>query len=121
MCQDNGFDKSKRLLNAAAFKAVFDQVDAKVSRRHLLMLTRKNGLQHPRLGLVIAKKNVRLSVQRNRVKRIIRESFRLRQNSLPAVDIIVLARKGLDQLDNAELHKELEKMWQRLAEKYPDC
>lgn len=118
MSSEFGFAKSQRLLNAAAFKAVFDQVDHKVSNARILLLTRNNGLSHPRIGLVIAKKNVRLSVQRNRVKRIIRESFRLHQHQLPAVDIIVLARKGIDEPANNGLHQELEKLWLRLSDKY---
>lgn len=118
MTSDNCFGKSRRLLNAAAFKTVFDQTENKVSNKELLCLSRKNGLDHPRLGLVIAKKNIRLSVQRNRVKRIIRESFRLHQHQLPAVDMIVMARKGLGELDNAAIHAELARMWQRLIRKY---
>jgi len=48
----------------------------------------------PRLGLVIAKRFLPLAVQRNRVKRLIREGFRSASSELPAVDIIVrLARK----------------------------
>lgn len=111
---DYPFEKSQRLLNAAAFKAVFDQSEYKVSNRFLLCLAKTNSLESPRLGLVIAKKNVRLAVQRNRVKRIIRESFRLHQHQLPCVDIIILARRGIDDLDNSALFEELAKTWQRL-------
>ena len=42
-----------------------------------------------RLGLVIGKKLLRRAVDRNRVKRCIRESFRLRRSDLPACDLIV--------------------------------
>ena len=94
--ESQSFDKSRRLLNAADFKPVFDSVDYKVSSKAFLCLSRKNTHQQPRLGLVMAKKNVRLAVQRNRIKRSIRESFRQHQHTLPAVDIIVLARRGLD-------------------------
>lgn len=111
------FGKSCRLLNAADYKAVFDAVDWKVSNKEILCLTRKNGLNHPRLGLVIAKKNVRHAVQRNRVKRIIRESFRLHQHQLPAIDMIILARSGLDNFSNPELHAEIAKLWIRLLKK----
>jgi len=48
----------------------------------------------PRLGLVIAKRFLPLAVQRNRVKRLVREGFRCSRSELPAIDIIVrLARK----------------------------
>ena len=118
MTSGNCFSKSRRLLNAAAFKTVFDHVDNKASSRELLCLAHKNSLDHPRLGLVIAKKNIRLSVQRNRVKRIIRESFRLHQHQLPSIDLIVMARKGLGEMDNADIHAELDRMWHRLIKKF---
>lgn len=115
------FGKSSRLLNAADYQAIFDDVHWKVSINEILFLSRRNGLDHPRLGLVIAKKNVRHSVQRNRVKRIIRESFRLCQHDLPAVDFIVLARPGLDKISNADLHNEMTKLWMRLIKKIQAC
>jgi ribonuclease P protein component len=114
---DSSFAKSRRLLNAKAYQAVFDHVDWKVSNKYLLCLTRDNGLNHPRLGLVIAKKNVRLAVQRNRVKRIIRESFRLHQQQLPNIDVIVLARAHIDQLDNQQVAKQIEQCWDKLIKK----
>lgn len=111
------FQKSKRLLNAKAYQAVFDHVDYKASSKVVLCLAHKNGLAHPRLGLVIAKKNIKHAVQRNRIKRIIRESFRLHQQQLPNTDMVFLARRGLDALENSQLHHEMEKIWQRLANK----
>jgi len=111
------FSKSSRLLNAADFKAVFDDVKFKVSIKEILCLSRQNSLNHPRLGLVMAKKNIRQSVQRNRVKRIMRDSFRLHQHKLPSVDIIILARAGLGELSNEQIHHEMNKMWSRLIQK----
>lgn len=111
------FGKSCRLLNASHYKAVFDDVKWKISSKEILCLSRDSGLKHPRLGLVIAKKNIRHAVQRNRVKRIIRESFRLHQHELPAIDLIILARAGLGEFNNAELHTEITKVWSRLTKK----
>lgn len=82
------------------------------------MLARPNDLPRARLGLVIAKKHVRHAVQRNRMKRLIRESFRHRQQSLRGLDVIVLARKGMDSLDNRQLRAQLEPQWQRVVRKY---
>lgn len=67
-----------------------------------------------RLGLVIAKKHVRFAVQRNRIKRQLRESFRHQQEPLMGLDIVALARAGLGKLDNAQLRNMLEAQWQRL-------
>ncbi|KDE41410.1 Ribonuclease P protein component [Nitrincola lacisaponensis] len=82
-----------------------------------MILARQNELGHPRLGFVISKKNVRRAVKRSHIRRIIRESFRLRQHQLPNVDIIILARKGLDTLDNRQMHALIERSWSRLERK----
>ncbi len=111
------FNKSLRLLDANAYKAVFDNAQLKVSKQQVLYLARKNGTTSPRLGLVIAKKNVRHATERNRIKRILRESFRLQQHQLGGIDTVVLARRGLDQLDNTALHALFNKLWQQLYEK----
>ena len=109
------FTKSQRLLNAKDYKAVFDQAEWKVSCKQLLCLASSNQLNTPRLGLVVAKKNVKLAVERNRIKRIIRESFR--QHSLQSIDIVVMPRKSITELTNSELHTLINKQWQRLANK----
>lgn len=108
------FDKSLRLLDASAYKTVFDDAQIKVSTRQLLFLARPNGMNKSRLGLVIAKKNIKQAVQRNRIKRIARESFRLNQQNLGGVDTVVLARRGLDQLENNELRSMFDQLWQQL-------
>ncbi len=108
------FPRCSRLLNAGDYRTVFNGAKIKVSDRNLLILATPNQLPYPRVGLVIAKKNVRLAVQRNRVKRIIRQSFRLRSSELPNLDIVVLARKGMGDLDNPALHRLIEQSWQRL-------
>ncbi len=110
-----GFGREKRLLTPRQFKAVFDSPSGKVPGRNVLLLARENDLQHPRLGLVIGKKSVKLSVERNRIKRQIRESFRHHQLELAGWDIVIIARKGLADLDNPELAKQFAKLWKRLS------
>tara|TARA_R110000782_G_scaffold29363_3_gene73016 strand:- start:3444 stop:3821 length:378 start_codon:yes stop_codon:yes gene_type:complete len=114
---DFHFEKSLRLLNASEYQAVFDESRLKVSTAELLFLARKNNLGRARLGLVIAKKNVRLSVQRNRVKRVVRETFRLHQYKLQGIDIIVLARRGLSDIDNKQLHETCNQLWYQLEKR----
>ena len=113
------FSREKRLLTPRQFKSVFDSPTGKVPGRNVLLLARDNDLDHPRLGLVIGKKSVKLSVERNRLKRQIRESFRLNQDSLVGWDIVIVARKGLGDLDNSELVLQLGKLWKRLARNRP--
>lgn len=111
------FPRTHRLLRPAEFQTVFDSTAFKVGEQHFLLLVCPNGLDRPRLGLVIAKKKVRLAVERNRLKRTIRTSFRLHQGTLPPVDLIFMARNDLGSLASAELALQLEKSWKRLARK----
>lgn len=108
------FDKSLRLLNASDYKAVFDNATFKVSTQNVLFLATENQRPFSRLGLVVAKKNAKLAVQRNRIKRIARETFRLQQHQLQGIDTIVLARRGLDQLDNHAMQQLFADLWQQL-------
>ncbi len=113
--EDNSFSRDQRLLNTFEFKQVFDAVDVKASHKHLLMLARFNQRTHHRLGIVIAKKHIRQAVQRNRIKRVIREFFRCCSPAEKNLDVIVLARQGADQLDNAALSSILRQQWRKLT------
>lgn len=111
---DQSFPKQDRLLNAADYKAVFSAAEYKVSCRFFLILANKNNCKHSRLGLVIAKKNVAKAVQRNRVKRIVREFFRQHREQLPGLDLVVLARKDIDTLQNSQLSARFAALWKDL-------
>jgi ribonuclease P protein component len=67
-----------------------------------------------RLGLTVSKKVSRLAVQRNRIKRLVRESFR-RRADLPPLDIIVMARPGAAACDNQQLAASIEALLERTA------
>jgi ribonuclease P protein component len=114
---NTGFSKKLRLTKPAEFKAVFSNVECKVSCQALLMIAKKNGLCLPRLGLVISKKNVSTSVQRNRIRRVIRNSFRLNQELLTGLDIVILARSNLDLLSNEQLGEKLQQLYPDLLRK----
>ncbi|MFO6424590.1 ribonuclease P protein component [Motilimonas sp. KMU-193] len=102
------------MLTPEQFKNVFkDPIPA--SSPHITILAKPNGLNHPRLGLAIPKKHIKLAVGRNRVKRVARESFRIHQHQLPAVDLVVIAKGGCGNLTNEELAKLIGKLWQRIV------
>ena len=79
------------------------------------MLAWPNGTDRPRLGLAIAKRQLKRAVWRNRAKRLIRESFRQAQHGLAGMDIVVQARSGLEQVPNPTLLASLQRHWARLA------
>ncbi len=69
----------------------------------------------PRIGLAVAVRTAGGSVQRNRIRRVIRESFRLHQHELPAADIIVSARARARDASGPELHAALAALWKKVA------
>ena len=114
---DCSFGKQQRLLTPRDFRQVFQNATYKVSSKDLLILAYINRSPTARLGLVIAKKHVRRANQRNRIKRIIRESFR-HQRLFTGLDLVVLARGALDQRSNEELFQLLAQLWQQLQRKH---
>jgi ribonuclease P protein component len=111
------FPPTLRLLRPAEFKAVFDSAAFKIGESQFLLLVRPNGMNHPRLGLVIAKKKVRRSVDRNRIKRTVRESFRLHQTELPHADVIFMARQDIVAVPAEVFRQALKQAWKRLQRK----
>ena len=80
------------------------------------VLYRSNGSQEPRLGLAIGKKNCRLSTGRNRLKRIVRESFRQHRQLLGGVDIVVMNQAAASRANNETLFGSLETHWKRCSD-----
>jgi ribonuclease P protein component len=68
-----------------------------------------------RLGMSIAARILRRAVDRNRLRRLIRESFRLHQAGLPCVDIVVGLRAGVKAVDNQRLRVSLQQLWHRIS------
>ena len=115
------FGTELRLRCAADFKGVFDGALLKVHQPHFLFLATITEQPNSRLGLVVAKKKVRRAHERNRIKRLARESFRLNQQHIDMLDIVVMPKVGIESVPNAELHQQLQMAWlklQRLAKKH---
>lgn len=113
---ENHFSRDVRLLTPTHFEFVFKNATPAVTQT-LTLLARHNDVATPRLGITIAKKRVKKAHDRNRVKRIIRESFRNQKPSLPNIDIVVVGKSGLDKLSNQELFLILNKLWKKLAKR----
>ncbi len=107
--------KHEKLLKTAEFDRVFDK-SVRSSDQYFTVLARPNDYKSPRLGLAISKRKVRLAVGRNRLKRLIRENFRLTQQNVCA-DYVVMAGKQGASATNRELFDSLEKHWGKLKEK----
>lgn len=105
------FGKAQRLLKAGDFKRVFDRACFRLSSPGFVILVRKQPWSMPRLGLVMSKRNSRRAVDRNRIKRIVRESFRQHGHGLGGYDFVVMSRSGTRHIANAELHVQLRALW----------
>ncbi|WP_139557251.1 ribonuclease P protein component [Methylotetracoccus oryzae] len=110
------FPKSKRLLTKGDYRFVFAE-PLRVCDAHLTVLARSNGTSAARLGLAISKKSLRRAVDRNRVKRILREAFRERHAVLPGLDVIVMARNGCAEASSAALRTSFNRHWNQLLQR----
>lgn len=91
------FSRDRRLLKGVDFKRVMTG-GRKRNAREILVFMSPNTLGACRLGLAVGRK-VGGAVQRNRVKRLLRESFRLQQADWPNLDIVVVAHAAARDMD----------------------
>lgn len=103
----HGLGKEEKLLNSLEFKSALSRGSGP-STKHFKIFICPNSLMRRRLGITASRK-VGSAVQRNRVKRLLREFFRLNKTRLPhSSDILFIARAGADKLDYAGLRNELD-------------
>jgi ribonuclease P protein component len=106
---------SNRVRKAADYQAVF--AAAKRSADDFFtILYRPSESSAARLGFAISAKRIRTAVARNRLRRLIRETFRMAQGRLAGLDVVVLAREQAARADNATVRESLRQHWSRLAE-----
>ena len=106
------FTKQQRLLKPFEFKDVLSKPTFKIVTSQFVVYIQTQ--ETLRLGLAIAKKHIKTAVKRNRVKRLLRENFRLCCATLPQVAIVVMSRSGLANVT----HAQIELLWQQLQRKY---
>jgi ribonuclease P protein component len=110
------FPKSRRLLKPDEYRRVFDR-GHRSGDGLFLVLGISNQMESARLGLAVSKKNCRRAVDRNRIKRMIRESFRHHQSSLEGLDLVVVARPGVATSDNLRCQTALQHHWRRILKR----
>jgi len=109
------FPRDARLTGSTQFQRVFKNARLRSTDAVLAVLAVENELDIARLGLVVSRKAARRAVARNRVKRLIRNSFRNKRQHLSGLDIVVIGRPGIENKSNAELRHALERHWKRLG------
>jgi ribonuclease P protein component len=81
------------------------------------VIARPNGLGHARLGLAVGIRAAGNAVNRNRVKRVVREAFRHMLQELPPLDLVVNARPAAGKAGNVEMTASVTALWNRVSER----
>jgi ribonuclease P protein component len=105
----------RRLRRKSDFEAAYAN-GRRFGNGFFAVTAKPNDIGGPRLGLAVSVKNAGNAVERNRLRRTIRESFRLHQHEIPAVDIVVSARGRARGAAAAELRASLDALWKKLTE-----
>ena len=106
--------RSARLLQRSDFAAL-RAASNRVSTPALVAEYRHNAVNGARLGIAVSRRVSKLAVVRNRIRRVIRESYRLHRAQLPKLDVLVIARVLASDRSNAQLRADLWTIWQRLG------
>ncbi len=114
-CKRLTFPASRRIRRKTDFQAAY-AAGWRTGNGFFGITARLNEQGEPRLGLAVAVRIAGGGVERNRLRRIIRESFRLHQHELPGVDLIVSARERARGAAGAELRAALLGLWKKVTE-----
>jgi len=116
------FSRQSRLLRPVEFKSVFQQ-PIRSGDNCFRILARANEIQRHRLGMAVSKKVCAKAVDRNRIKRVIRENFRAQMVGSAfgrTLDIVVLPAAMASKQSNQALQDSLTAHWQKLIRKVED-
>ena len=113
MSSPAGLPPHARLRRAADFAAL-RKAPGRLDTRHFLIRYRAGDAASARLGLAISRRVSKSAVQRNRIKRLARESFRRARENMPILDVLVIARTIATEAENIALRADLDRVWPRL-------
>lgn len=109
-----GLQRASRLNKAAQFNQVLAAAALRVKAGYFNALALPNDGLPARLGMVIPRRHTRTAVRRNRIKRLIRESFRQQQACFVGLDIVVMLRSRSDATLATSDSALLTQLWQAL-------
>ena len=96
------------------FGDIFDSPDQKHSTNNILILSKDKGLGFSRIGVAIRKKDNKLAVDRNNIKRKIKGSFLAKVLELPHRDFVVYVKRNLNNKDS-DLKEDLKMIWNKFS------
>ncbi|MGB5622726.1 MAG: ribonuclease P protein component [Gammaproteobacteria bacterium] len=103
-----------RLSNKGDFTRIFRRSQRSADALFVVLASRGSH-DHARLGMAISMKATGSAVCRNRIKRLVRESFRLRRADMPALDFVVMAKPGVARESTARIAASLDAHWSRIV------
>ncbi|MDR2220175.1 MAG: ribonuclease P protein component [Methylobacillus sp.] len=113
-----GFPGRFRIKKTDEFSSVFN-FRKRISGQVLVMHIMPNGLKNARVGLIVGKKLVRSAVERNYMKRVLRELYRREQGVLGGVDILIRPQKVFTRAHFAQIEEEFRQLMHKLRERFP--
>lgn len=111
-----GFDSRFKIKKTDEFSSVFN-FRKRISGDHLSMHYMPTAAGFPRLGVIVGKKTARRAVQRNYMKRLLRELFRHHRQQLSGVDILVRVHKPFSHVEYLAISAEFSILLGRLRQR----
>jgi len=97
------------------FRKIFDEGKRQHCPHFLLcFVPKETGVVYPRLGISISKANIPLAVQRNRIKRLVREAWQKKKYEKLGKNAVIVAKKGTDALKNNDITREITDIFDKL-------
>lgn len=107
------FPKEHRLRTPADFARVYKSKQWGVSDHHSYNVVHQRGVQA--LGVTVSKKVAKSAVVRNRLKREIREFYRLRRDQLPNTEIVITAKPSSASVTREARQQSLSDLWVKVG------
>ncbi|MFI4846823.1 MAG: ribonuclease P protein component [Candidatus Makana argininalis] len=104
------FNKKFRLIKLKNFYSVHKKPKI-YNTIYIKILSKYNKLNYPRIGFLISKKQIKMSYKRNKIKRLIRENFRINKNYLQYIDILLIIKKKISIFKNNDIKTLMNKIW----------
>ena len=112
--RNSSFPHAVRICHAADFSAM-NREGAYRRSQYFTLKYRPNGLGYARLGLAISRRTSKHAIERNRIKRLVRESFRHKRHQLPSLDFLVMGQCRACSQTGTVLLAELDILWRKLS------
>ncbi len=105
--------KAQRLLCPAQYQAAIRAGHRSIDFL-FVVYARANGLKNARVGITVSRRVSQKAINRNRIKRTIRESFRHNNIRLAGLDVVAIARPTAETTNNTQLANSLQQHWKRV-------